>query len=58
MGKEGPPEGVCGYEYNPEELEGETEQQSCCIREALSDTNRCVWHAELDETDEKKPLRH
>jgi len=59
MGEEGPPESVCGYEYDPEWLDGGESQQSCCIRETLSDADRCIWHSEPDETDEKsvKALR-
>jgi uncharacterized protein YjbI with pentapeptide repeats len=53
MGEEGPPEGVCGYEFNPEWLYKQEAQQSCCIRKTLPDANRCAWHANSDETDHK-----
>jgi len=59
MGKKGPPEGVCGYEFDPRSLENRYARQSCCIRETLSDTDLCAWHADPTETDEKtiKELR-
>lgn len=49
----------CGYTW-PEDYEAgddpgrrEPRHQSCCFRETLSDTDRCAWHADPDDTDEK-----
>lgn len=48
----------CGYEWpaDCERVERQSDrpmQQSCCIRDSVEDTERCVWHADLAETDEK-----
>ncbi|MDZ7687313.1 MAG: pentapeptide repeat-containing protein [Halobacteriales archaeon] len=43
----------CRYEFDPEIFEDREWQQNCCVRETLPDTNRCVWHADPDETDGK-----
>lgn len=44
----------CGYTW-PEDFEvGDyPDHQSCCFRETLSDADRCAWHADPDDTDEK-----
>lgn len=48
------PSDRCGYTY-PEDYDvGDIpDNQNCCYRETLSDTDRCAWHATPDETDEK-----
>jgi uncharacterized protein YjbI with pentapeptide repeats len=48
------PAGKCGYTW-PEDHEvgDDPDHQSCCWRDALDDTDRCAWHADPDETDEK-----
>ena len=59
-----PPE-FCGYEW-PKDCErydydddcalvdeGDSHQQTTCIREALPDTDRCAWHAVSGETEYK-----
>lgn len=52
MGQE--PEGVCGYTW-PEDHEEDDDpfHQSCCYRSTLEDTDRCAWHADPSDTDEK-----
>lgn len=44
----------CGYTW-PEEYEvgAHPAHQSCCFRETLPDADRCAWHADPEETDEK-----
>ncbi|TQQ80076.1 pentapeptide repeat-containing protein [Halonotius roseus] len=50
------PKERCGYTW-PEDFDHESatipKSQNCCCRESLTDTNRCAWHAKIDETDEK-----
>lgn len=48
----------CGYEW-PEDCERvdiqheQPIQQSCCIRDAVDDADRCVWHVDPVDSDEK-----
>jgi uncharacterized protein YjbI with pentapeptide repeats len=58
------PAEFCGYEW-PKDCErfdyddrlvideGDSHQQTTCVREALPDTDRCAWHAAPDETEHK-----
>lgn len=48
------PNGRCGYTSPPNHEVGvDPSHQSCCWRPTLDDTNRCVWHADPNDTNEK-----
>lgn len=48
------PSNRCGYTYPEDHEIGDSpDHQNCCYRETLGDTDRCAWHADPDETDEK-----
>lgn len=50
----GVPATRCGYTWPPDYDVGDFPgQQSCCWRPTLSDTDRCVWHAHPEDTEEK-----
>lgn len=48
------PENRCGYTW-PEDhqLENKPKHQSCCYRESLPDSSRCVWHCSPDQSEYK-----
>lgn len=49
------PHNSCGYTW-PEDYDDELpvlDNQYCCYRDALTDTDRCAWHADPEETDQK-----
>lgn len=48
------PAGKCGYTW-PEDHEvgDDPDHQSCCWRDSLPDTDRCAWHTDPENTDEK-----
>jgi uncharacterized protein YjbI with pentapeptide repeats len=48
------PSNRCGYTWPTNHtVDDNVDQQSCCYRETLPDTNFCAWHADPDETDFK-----
>lgn len=51
-----PPPDHCGYIWPEDYDENELNlayHQNCCYRETFEDTDRCVWHVNPDEVDEK-----
>ncbi|MGQ3412051.1 pentapeptide repeat-containing protein [Natrinema sp. LN54] len=51
---ESPPPDRCGYTWNGGHIYYTPQTyQSCCYRETLPDTDRCVWHADPDDTEKK-----
>lgn len=46
-----PPPDRCGYTWSNYEGDDIPSHHSCCFRETLPDTDRCVWHADPAETE-------